>query len=381
VTIIVASGVVSSASSRIIGLAAGARLAEGSARRGRRMELGVKGGAWAAVDEPRVSSIHARLARATDWLLPYASRLGGGYFPDGVEQTVCRTLHEAARRQTLYRFAPPPPLRLAEHGRRAGAADEYYFRSPFVSHQRARNDAVMHHHHAGGGRRPLVILNPGAGLLARAVIACRLVASLRGAGLDVAVPIAPGSGSRGAREDRRRGWAHSVGSALSAVVQLVHDNVAVEAWARERGYRTVIACGLGIGGTVVAILAATTARFDAYVPMLAGAHLGRTWFPPRPPAHAVHRRALARDGVRHRDTLARLFDPIAPIRLPPPRACDRCTLVALRGDPVVLPGDVRDLARHWGTTPVWLPHARIELPFRTRQIAALVARRALAIVS
>jgi hypothetical protein len=190
------------------------------------------------------------------------------------------------------------------------------------------------------------------------------------------VPVAPGNGTRRAAEDRRRGWAHTVGAALSAIVQLVHDNVAIEAWARERGYRTVIASGLDVGGTVVAVLAATTACFDGYVPMLAGAHPGRLWLPPRPLARAVYGRALARAGLRSRRSLARLFDPVAPLRLPPPRVRRRCAIVALRADTVVLPGDVHDLAVHWGVRPQWIGGARSDLPAHAQAIAALLARLA-----
>ena len=338
------------------------------------MELGVKHDAWAAVTASRVDIGRSRLAGATEWLLPYAARAGGGYFGGGVERAVCRAIHGAARRHTLFRFAPPPPFRLAASARGALAADVYSFRSPFVTPWRARNDAVVHHYREGGCRRPLVVLNPDDGVLARLLLARAFVRPLLAAGVDVAVAIAPGTVGRRAREDRRRGWAHTVGAALSAIAQLVHDNVAIEAWARERGYRTVVTSGLGRGGTVSAILAATTTRFDAYVTMLAGAHPGRVWVPPRALAGAVHAHALARDGVRHRGTLARLFDPVAPICLPPPRARARCFLVGLRRDPIVPAADVCDLARHWSVRPQWLRRVRVELPRYTSELAEIVAR-------
>jgi hypothetical protein len=338
------------------------------------MDLSLEHGKCAVVEEPRVAARRSRLARATEWLLPYAARFGGGYFAGGVERAVCRAIHGAARRRTLFRFAPPPPFRRAAHPRGARWADEYSFRSPFVSRWRARNDAVVRHYRDGVGQRPLVVLNPDDGLLAHVLFARAFVRPLLAGGVDVAVPIAPGSASRRTPEDRRRGWAHSVGAALSAIVQLVHDNVAIEAWARERGYRTVVVSGLGRGGTVAAILAATTTRFDAYVPMLAGAHPGRVWVPPRACAGAVHARALARDGVRHRGTLFRLFDPVAPVHLPPPRARERCAIIGLRFDPVVPAADVRELARHWSVAARWLPRARVELPLYAPELATIVAR-------
>ncbi len=314
-----------------------------------------------------------RLARAAAWLSPYAARLGHGYFAEGVDRALCRTIHTAARRRTLFRFAPTPPFHELRRARGADAADEYAFRSPFVSPLRERNDAVVRHYHAGVERRALVVFNPDDGLLARVLVTRAFVARLTAAGLDVVVPMAPGTVRRRAPADRRRGWAHSVGAALAAIVQLVHDNVAVETWARAAGYQTVVAAGMGHGGTVAALLAATTTCFDGYLPMLAGAHPGWAWIPPRASAAGVHARALARDGVRRRRTLANLFDPVAPLRLAPPRARERCTIVGARFDPVVLPADVGELGRHWSVTPLWTCR-RAEVPRQVVELATVVAR-------
>src|SRR6185295_9728770 len=170
--------------------------------------------------------------------------------------------------------------------------------------------------------------NRGAGLVAD-LVARRLASALVTVGFDVAIPGAP--------EQSDGDWARSVGAVLATVVRRVHDGAAVEAWARALGYRTVLATGVGIGGTVTALLAATTSRFDGCVPILAGAHPGRLWVPPRSLARAADHDALARDDVRQVRTLLRLFDPIAPGRLPSPRRRDGCAVVGLRYDRQVPP--------------------------------------------
>jgi hypothetical protein len=259
-------------------------------------------------------------------------------------------------------------------------AEEFRFRSPFASHVPERNEAVDRLYRSGRTPRALVVLNHGAGSFATASFTGFLerwfVGRFLAVGVDVAVPAAPGFHRRRRRGDPHGAWAPSVGAALSAIVQLVHDDVAVEAWARGLGYRIVVAAGLGIGGTVAALLAATTHRFDAYVPIAAGAHPGRLWMPPRLLARAVHRRALARTGVRQPRTLARLFDPVAPTRWPRPRRPQRCTLVGLRYDRVVPALDVRDLAIHWGVRPLWLPRSSVELAACAGEIVAIVVRAA-----
>jgi hypothetical protein len=311
--------------------------------------------------------------RALEWLIPCGARLlRGRYFRRGLDRAACRAIHRAAALGTLYGFAPPPPFTLVWPGRGRLAGDEYRFRSPFAGVPAAGDEARVRHFRRDARDapdRPLVVLNPGTGAVA-GVLARRLTGRLLAAGADVAVPLAPG---------RRRGggaWAATVGGALSAIVRLVHENVAVEAWARRLGYRTVAAAGLGLGGTVAALLAATTTRFDAYVPMLAGAHPGRLWLPPSALARAVDGRALARAGVRRGRALARLFDPVAPVLLPPPRQGERCMVVGFRYDTLVAPPDVRALAAHWRAPLRWVPRARVELPLCAAELAAVLAEAA-----
>jgi len=338
------------------------------------MELTLRDGRWVAAGA--AVTPRPRRVRLLEWLLPWAARLRGGYFRYGVERPVCRAIHGAAARGTLYRFAPPPPLTLVRRGRGRWRADEYRFRSPFVSHIAPRNQAYLRHYRSGPRARGIVILNHGSGCFA-AFLEGEFIARLLTAGLDVALLAAPGFYRRRHRHDLRRQWAATVGAALSAMVQLVHDDVAVEAWARGLGYRVVAVSGIGIGGTVAAVAASTSARFDACVPMLAGAHPGRLWLPPRILARAVHRRALARAGVRRGRTLARLFDPVAPARFARPQGRRPCTVVGLRADTLVLAADVADLAAHWRVVPVWLPRCHVELPACTGDLAAIVARTVL----
>ncbi|HEY2388414.1 MAG TPA: alpha/beta hydrolase family protein [Candidatus Binatia bacterium] len=334
------------------------------------MDHGLPAARTITVGAPSRALRASTLARAGARLLPYAARARGGYFAAGIDRGLCRVLHDAARLRTLYRFGPPPPLRL---GMQREAGDEYAFRSPFASPWRARNDACVRLHRARPDRRVLVVVNVVGGTLARWLLVRMLVAAFAAVGLDVAVPVPPGGGRRRTPDDRRLGWAHTVGAALAALVQLVHDNVALESWARSHGYGTIIVTGVGLGGTVAAVLAATTSRFDAYVPVVTGAHPGRLWMPPRPLARAVHAGVLARAGLRSRRALARLFDPVAPNRLPPPRARERCLLVGLRHEPMVPVPDVRDLATHWGVAPRWIARGGVELARWPRELAGIVA--------
>ena len=162
------------------------------------------------------------------------------------------------------------------------------------------------------------------------------------------------------------------------IVRRVHDGVAVEAWARQLGYRTVVATGVGIGGTVTALLAATTSRFDACIPILAGTHPGRLWLPPRALARAADHGALARDDVRHPRTLLRLFDPVAPGRLPAPRRREGRGGRRLPARRPVPPADVQALGDHWRVRPIWLDRCHVELPACARTLATIVAHAATA---
>jgi hypothetical protein len=232
---------------------------------------------------------------------------------------------------------------------------------------------VLQHHRGGRTRGALVVVNRGTGLLAD-VVARRFAAALVAMGFDVAIPATIRGDGAG-----EGAWARSIGSALATIVRRVHDGVTVEAWARQLGYRTVIATGVGIGGTVTALLAATTSRFDGCVPVLAGTHPGRLWLPPRALARAADHAALARDDVRHARTLLRLFDPVAPGRLPAPRRRDGSAVVGLRYDTQVPPADVQALANHWRVRAVWLDRCHVELPASTRALATVIAHAARAV--
>lgn len=310
--------------------------------------------------------------RMAEGLAPVGARLfGRRHFRGGVDRVACRAVHGAAARGALFGFAPPPHFTRIARGRGRRPVDVYRGRSALVSAVGPTGETYLRHHRGGGTRGTLVVVNRGTGLLAD-LVARRLAAALVATGFDVAIPTTASADD----ETRDGDWARSVGSALVTIVRRVHDGAAVETWARQLGYRTVIATGVGIGGTVTALLAATTSRFDGCVPILAGAHPGRLWVAPRALARAADHAALARDDVRQIRTLLRLFDPIAPGRLPAPRQRIGCAVVGLRYDRQVPPADVQALAHHWQIRPVWLARCHVELPLCSRTLATVIAHAA-----
>ncbi len=319
----------------------------------------------------RVAIARPSWVRVAERLAPVSARLlGGRHFRNGVDRAACRAVHGAATRGSLYAFAPPPHFTRVARGRGRCPVDLYRGRAPLVNGLASIGETSLRHHRGSGARDAVVVLSLGTGLLA-GLVGRRFARALVRIGFDVVIPCAE------ARDDGSRGgWANSVGSVLATIVRRVHVGVAAEAWARQRGYRTVVATGVGIGGTVTALLAVTTARFDACVPILAGAHPGRLWLPPRGLARAADHGALARDDVRHARTLLRLFDPVAPSRLPGPRRRDDCAVVGLRYDRHVPPPDVQALADHWRVRSVWLERAHVELPLAVGALASVVAHAA-----
>jgi hypothetical protein len=313
--------------------------------------------------------------RAAERLAPIGARIfGRRHFRAGVDRVACRAVHQAAARGSLFAFAPPPFFTRVVAGRGRRPVDVYRARPPIVNGVATTGEIWLRHHRGAGTRGTLVVVSRGTGLLAD-LVARRVAAALVRVGFDVAIPGVERSAERGGDGD----WARTVGGALATVVRRVHDSVAVEAWARQLGYRAVLATGVGIGGTVTALLAVTTSRFDGAIPVLAGAHPGRLWLPPRGLARAADHQALARDDVRHARTLLRLFDPIAPARLPSPRRRDGCTVVGLRYDRQVPPTDVQALADHWRVRSVWLDRSHVEVPLCGRALATIVAHAAAAI--
>ncbi|MCC6764518.1 MAG: hypothetical protein IT293_07625 [Deltaproteobacteria bacterium] len=309
--------------------------------------------------------------RMAERVAPVGARLlGGRHFRGGVDRAACRAVHGAAARGALWAFAPPPCFTRVTRGRGRRPVDVYRGRAPLVHGLASPGDASLRHHRGPGSSRILVVVSRGVGALAD-LVARRLAGALVRAGFDVAIPMPDPRPDGGEAL-----WARSVGRALVTIVRRVHAGVAAEAWARQLGYRSILATGVGIGGTVTALLAATTSRFDACVPILAGAHPGRLWLPPRGLARAADHAALARDDVRDARTLLRLFDPVAPCRLPAPRRRDGCAVVGLRYDRQVPPRDVQALADHWKVRSVWLERSHVEVPMAVRALATVVAHTA-----
>jgi hypothetical protein len=326
--------------------------------------------AWAPEVEGGAVVEPARSAwvRSAEWLVPMGARLfGRRHFRTGVDRAACRTLYVAAARGALYAFAPPSPFTRVTRGRGRRPVDVYRGRAPMVSGLGGAGDIRLEHRRGAGGRGALVVVNRGVGAGAE-IVARRLAAHLVTIGFDVVLP-----GAGGAEGADEREWARSIAAVLGRIVRGVHEGVAIESWARQLGYRSVVATGIGLGGTVAALLAATTSRFDAVVPILAGAHPGRLWLPPRALARSIDVAALARDDVRQPRTLLRLFDVVAPGRLAPPRRREGLAVVGLRYDTHVPPSDVQALADHWRVRPVWLARAHVELPACARALAAIVA--------
>jgi dienelactone hydrolase len=330
--------------------------------------------AWAPdVDDVPATVVVGRpgWVRTMERLAPLGARLfGRRHFRAGVDRAACRAVHGAAARGSLFAFAPPPHFVRVIAGRGRRPVDLYRGRAPLVSGLAASGETRLRHHRGGGTRGALVVVNRGTGLLAD-VVARRLASALVAIGFDVAIPIA----AVGADDDEQD-WARTVGSALATIVRRVHDGAAVEAWGRALGYGTVLATGVGIGGTVTALLAATTSRFDGCVPILAGTHPGRLWLPPRALARAADHEALARDDVRQVRTWLRLFDPIAPGRLPAPRQRAGVAVVGFRYDRHVPPADVQALADHWKVRAVWLERCHVEVPLAIGALATVVAHAA-----
>ncbi len=330
--------------------------------------------AWAPdVDDVPAGAAAGRpvWVHAVEGLAPIGARIfGRRHFRAGVDRVACRAVHGAAARGALFGYAPPPHFVRVTAGRGRRPVDLYRGRAPLVSGLAATGETRLRHYRGTGTRGALVVVNRGTGLLAD-VVARRLATALVATGFDVAIPCAVGS-----PDEDDGDWARSVGSALATIVRRVHDGAAVEAWARALGYRTVLATGVGIGGTVTALLAATTSRFDGCVPILAGAHPGRLWLPPRALARAADHEALARDDVRQVRTWLRLFDPVAPGRLPAPRRRAGSAVVGFRYDRHVPPADVQALGDHWRLRPVWLERCHVELPLCARTLATVVAHAA-----
>jgi len=169
--------------------------------------------------------------------------------------------------------------------------------------------------------------------------------SLHAAGFNVAIPVLPHHGPRGAGRFTLAFPSDDPASNLHGATQAIADVRAMLAYISERGEPAVL-FGLSLGGYVagsVAALEPTIAGVVVGVPVVDIPELLRTHAPDR--------------FVRHPrfgefDELARRLDPVtSPLGLPAPTTPVR-RIWAGRADRLVRPDQVERLAAFWGTPPV-----------------------------
>ena len=119
-----------------------------------------------------------------------------------------------------------------------------------------------------------------------------------------------------------------------------------------------------MGGFMASYVAAFTEFPIALIPCLAGASASMA-YSAFPFAHFPAWKSLG-DPVEARRKLADLFDVFSIERYPLPAAPDLVQLVAARSDAVIVPENVRRLARHWGVPIRWIPGGHFSSVVRGR---------------
>jgi hypothetical protein len=175
----------------------------------------------------------------------------------------------------------------------------------------------------------------------------------RSLGFDVAAVVLPLHGLRAS--GLRSGAGFLDGHPLStnaALAQSVWDLRRLWGWLRAEGASSVGVIGVGVGGTIAAVLASVENGLACAIPVLPAVRLDQLVWRQMSPS----RRAALRAAGLTEHLLATAWSLHSPLRMRPRVAHDDRFLVGAAVDRVVPPADVAALWEHWGRPGIhWSP--------------------------
>jgi hypothetical protein len=161
-------------------------------------------------------------------------------------------------------------------------------------------------------------------------------------------------------------WTADLVRSFEGVRQAIYDTRALMRWLRERGYTSVGASGVSLGGSIVMLLACVDPPPDFIIPIVAHTQLGEAV------EHATilwrMKRDLERWGV---DAEARrdIFDRIGIARYAPKLSPDRQLWIEAEEDAHIDPELVRRQWQAWGQPKVhWIPGGHMTFPTHMAEI-------------
>jgi dienelactone hydrolase len=224
---------------------------------------------------------------------------------------------------------------------------------------------------ATGALRPALLLVPGHGggrvdVDARLTAAARLSRDLD---IDVLLPVLPFHGGRAA--PGRAGFLHCDPLWVSAAIgQAVWELRRLAGWLRAQGAPALGVAGVGVGGTLAALLASLDGALACAVPAFA---------PLSPRSLCAEGRLDAWAAGAGEDVVEALLSLCSPLRLAPRAPAAGRLVVGARADRFVPAEETQALAAHWQAPLLWAPggHVVPGSPRRLREEIAEHLRRTL----
>lgn len=215
-----------------------------------------------------------------------------------------------------------------------------------------------------GAARPALLLVPGhgggrVGVEARLLGAVRLGRDL---GIDVVLPVLPFHGLRA--EAGRAGFLHADPLSVSgALGQALWELRRLAGWLRAQGAPAVGVGGVGVGGTLAALLASLDGALACAVPAFA---------PLSPRSLCAEGRREAWAAGAGDDVVEALLSLYSPLRLAPLAPAAGRLVVAARHDRFVLAAESEALAAHWEAPLLWTPGGHV-WPGSLRRLRGAIA--------
>ncbi len=156
------------------------------------------------------------------------------------------------------------------------------------------------------------------------------------------------SGSRRIQNDYPRNT-NSISDFFKMIESTIEEGKSIVHYFNEMGYQKIVVSGVNFGGSISALIAATSRLGISAVPCLAPDSPSKVYTESEI-SHSIDWSAFRKDFIDKESPLKfvkEIFSQIDIAKIPAPKRADACILVGAKRDNFILPGSIQSIQDHW----------------------------------
>jgi hypothetical protein len=164
------------------------------------------------------------------------------------------------------------------------------------------------------------------------------------------------SGSRSLKKNKAE-ITNSISDFFKMIESTIEEGKSIVHYFHEMGYKKIVVSGVNFGGSISALVAATSRLGISSVPCLAPDSPSKVYTESEI-SHSIDWSAFKKDFIDTESPLKfikEIFKEIDIGKIPPPKRADACILVGAKRDNFILPGSIQSIQDHWKTSELrWI---------------------------